>query len=116
MTNTASIVSELQSIRCRATTRIREQTTIELASCSAVTFTGPMPYAGSAGPMAVVRLVDMNHDGHLDAVATHEIDSGGVDVFLNDGAGGLRGAAIHVDAGRPGCTSWRTSTGIRTPT
>ena len=52
-----------------------------------MTFTGPTPYAGSAGPMAVVRLVDMNHDGRLDAVATHEGGSDGVDVFLNDGAG-----------------------------
>ena len=39
--------------------------------------------------MAVVRLVDMNHDGRLDAVATHETNPGGVDVFLNDGAGGF---------------------------
>ena len=29
----------------------------------------------------------MNHDGHLDAVATHEINADGVDVFLNDGTG-----------------------------
>ena len=64
-----------------------EQTTIALESCSAVTFTGPTPYAGSAGPTAVVRLVDMNHDGHLDAVGSHEADPGGMDVWLNDGAG-----------------------------
>jgi uncharacterized repeat protein (TIGR01451 family) len=63
------------------------ETTVTLASCSAVTFTGPTPYAGSAGPTAVVRLVDMNHDGRLDAVGTHEADPGGVDVWLNDGAG-----------------------------
>ena len=62
---------------------------VELTSCSTVTFTGPRPFAGSAGPMAVVRLVDMNHDGRLDAVATHETNPGGIDVFLNDGAGGF---------------------------
>ncbi|HEU4891732.1 MAG TPA: FG-GAP-like repeat-containing protein [Vicinamibacterales bacterium] len=65
------------------------ETKITLASCSTVTFTGPRSFAGSAGEMAMVRLVDMNHDGRLDAVATHEINSGGVDVFLNDGAGGF---------------------------
>ena len=64
-----------------------EDTTIQLASCSVPTFTGPAPYAGSPGAMAVVRLVDMNHDGRLDAVATHERISDGVDVFLGDGAG-----------------------------
>jgi uncharacterized repeat protein (TIGR01451 family) len=61
------------------------QTTIALASCSGVTFSGPTSYAGSPGLTAVVRLVDMNHDGYLDAVATHETD--GVDVFLNDRGG-----------------------------
>ncbi len=63
------------------------ETSITLASCSVATFAGPTSSAGSAGPMAVVRLVDMNHDGKLDAVATHEINGGGVDVFLNDGTG-----------------------------
>ena len=77
-----------------------EETTIQLASCSAVTFTGPRPFAGSTGPMAVVRLVDMNHDGRLDAVATHETDPGGVDVFLNDGAGGFA-APRFTSAGSP---------------
>ena len=41
----------------------------------------------------------MNHDGRLDAVATHETGGGGVDVFLNDGAGQLRRAAVHLDGG-----------------
>ena len=86
-TNTASITAAAARIRCRATTRQPSRRRSQLASCSAVTFTGPTPYAGSAGPTAVVRLVDMNHDGHLDAVATHETNPGGVDVFLNDGAG-----------------------------
>ena len=31
--------------------------------------------------------------------ATHETNPGGIDVFLNDGAGALRRAAIHVGAG-----------------
>ena len=31
----------------------------------------------------------MDHDGDLDAVATHETEGGGVDVLLNDGAGGF---------------------------
>ena len=72
---------------------------------------------GPPGPMAVVRLVDMNHDGRLDAVATHETNPGGVDVFLGDGAGRLRRAAIHVDgAVALDYTSSRTSTVTRTPT
>ena len=86
LTNSASIISELQD-PVPGNNSDSEQTTIQLASCSGVTFAGPTPYAGSAGPMAVVRLVDMNHDGKLDAVATHEGGSNGVDVFLNDGAG-----------------------------
>ena len=86
LTNSASIFAELQD-PVPGNNSDSEQTTIQLASCSGVTFTGPTPYAGSAGPMAVVRLVDMNHDGRLDAVATHEGGSNGVDVFLNDGAG-----------------------------
>ena len=88
LTNTASIISAQQD-PVPGNNSDSEQTTIQLASCSAVTFTGPRPFAGSAGPMAVVRLVDMNHDGRLDAVATHETNPGGVDVFLNDGAGGF---------------------------
>ena len=86
LTNSASIFAELQD-PVPGNNSDSEQTTIQLASCSSVTFAGPTPYAGSAGPTAVVRLVDMNHDGRLDAVATHEGGSNGVDVFLNDGAG-----------------------------
>ena len=55
------------------------------AACA--TFSGPVSFAGSPGPTAVVRLVDMDHDGDLDAVGTHEINAGGVDVLLNNGTG-----------------------------
>jgi hypothetical protein len=55
--------------------------------CTVAAFRGPISYAGSPGPTALVRLVDMDHDGDLDAVGTHEIDGGGVDVWLNDGTG-----------------------------
>jgi uncharacterized repeat protein (TIGR01451 family) len=57
------------------------------AGCTVATFSGPVSFAGSPGPTAVVRLVDMDHDGDLDAVGTHEINGGGVDVWLNNGTG-----------------------------
>ena len=59
------------------------------AACSGLTFGTPVPYPATVGPVAMVRLVDMNHDGRLDAVASHETDGGGVDVFLNNATGGF---------------------------
>ena len=42
----------------------------------------------------------MDHDGDLDAVATHEIDGGGVDVFLNDGTGQFAAPRFTLDGHR----------------
>ncbi len=87
VTNTATVSSAQIELTPADNTASQSTMIVETAGCSAATFTGPVSYQGSPGPMAVVQLVDMNHDGHLDAVATHEINGGGVDVFLNDGTG-----------------------------
>jgi uncharacterized repeat protein (TIGR01451 family) len=87
VSNTAVVISnevELTPGNNLATTQTMVTAT---AGCSVAAFSGPVSFAGSPGPTAVVRLVDMDHDGDLDAVGTHEINTGGVDVWLNNGAG-----------------------------
>ena len=87
VSNTAVVTSnevELTPGNNLATTQTMVATTV---GCSVATFSGPVSFAGSPGPTAVVRLVDMDHDGDLDAVGTHEINTGGVDVWLNNGTG-----------------------------
>ena len=79
--------SRSHAVRQPGRTKVAADDNMATAGCSVATFSGPVSFPGSPGPTAVVQLVDMDHDGDLDAVATHEGGSDGVDVFLNDGTG-----------------------------
>ena len=87
VTNTASVTSNEVELTPFNNLASQQTMIVATAGCSVATFSGPVSYQGSPGPTAVVRLVDMDHDGDLDAVGTHEINTGGVDVWLNNGTG-----------------------------
>ena len=87
VTNAAGVTSDGLELTPGDNVAVVQTMVVATAACSVPAFSGPVSYQGSPGPTAVVKLVDMDHDGDLDAVATHEINGGGVDVFLNDGAG-----------------------------
>ncbi len=62
----------------------------EIAPCTAATFTGPLPFDNTPGRVPFVRLVDMNHDGELDVVASNQLDNdGGISVMLNNTVDGF---------------------------
>ena len=87
VTNTAFVTSNEVDLTPLNNLASQQTMIVATAGCSVATFSGPVSYQGSPGPTAVVRLVDMDHDGDLDAVGTHEINTGGVDVWLNNGTG-----------------------------
>ena len=89
ITNFASVASSGAELTPANNFALRPVMVQATAACSGLTFGTPVPYPATAGPVAMVRLVDMNHDGRLDAVASHETDGGGVDVFLNNATGGF---------------------------
>ncbi len=60
LTNSASIISEVQD-PVSGNNSASEQTTIQLASCSGVTFTGPTPFAGSPAHELDEEPVDEHH-------------------------------------------------------
>ena len=87
VTNTAFVTSNEVDLTPLNNLASQQTMIVATAGCSVATFSGPVSFEGSPGPTAVVRLVDMDHDGDLDAVGTHEINTGGVDVWLNNGTG-----------------------------
>jgi uncharacterized repeat protein (TIGR01451 family) len=68
--------------------------------CAAPSFGAPVVYDGTIGQATQVRLADMNADGALDIVTTHQVSAGSVSVTLNNGDGTF-GTSIVNAIGAP---------------